>query len=43
MENEIVTLQDFMFYTKSVVYLLIVCILVLIPGYWLFLTGRDQD
>lgn len=36
------TLQDFMLYTKSVTYLIIVAALVAFPAFWLFLTDRDE-
>ena len=37
------TLQDFMLHTKNVTYVLIVAALVGITGFWVFLTGRDED
>jgi hypothetical protein len=37
------TLQEFMLHTKNVTYVLIVAALVGITGFWLFLTGRDND
>jgi hypothetical protein len=38
----IYTLQDFMLFTKSVTYLIVVAALIGFPAYWLFLTGRDE-
>ncbi len=37
------TLQAFLTYTKGVVYVLMVVILVSATGFWLFLTDRDKD
>jgi len=37
------TLQDFMFRTESITYLLIVAALIAITGFWLFLNGRDEE
>ena len=37
------TLQDFLTYTKGVVYLLMAAILIGVTGFWLFLTDRDND
>ena len=37
------TLQDFMLHTKNITYVLIVAALVGITGFWVFLTGRDED
>ncbi len=37
----IVTLQEFMSYTKGITYLLMLCSLVCITGFWFFLTSRD--
>ena len=42
MDGNIFTLQDFMFFTKSVTYLLIVAALIAFPAFWLFLTDRDE-
>ena len=39
----IYTLQDFMLHTKNVTYVLIVAALLGITGFWIFLTGRDED
>lgn len=43
MEAGFYTLQDFMAYTKLVVYLIMVAILFGITGFWLFLSERDSD
>ncbi len=43
MEGAIHTLQEFMFHTETITYLLIVAALIAITGFWLFLTGRDED
>ena len=42
MEGNIFTLQDFMYFTKSVTYLVIVAALIIFPAFWLFLTDRDE-
>ena len=43
MDGTIYTLQDFMFHTESITYLLIVAALIAITGFWLFLNGRDEE
>ncbi len=43
MDGTIYTLQDFMTYTKGVIYILIILTLVALPGFWRFLTERDED
>jgi len=40
---EFFTLQDFMLYTKGVIYILMGVALCGITGFWLFLTDRDID
>ena len=42
MEGYIFTLQDFMYFTKSVTYLVVVAALIAFPAFWLFLTDRDE-
>jgi hypothetical protein len=42
MEGEIKTLQEFMYTTKSITYLVVVAALILFPIFWRFLTGRDD-
>ena len=42
MEGQILTLQDFMFSTKSITYLVIVAALIAFPIFWRFLTDRDE-
>ena len=39
---EFYTLQDFFTYTKGIVYLLLVLILVVMAGFWRFLDGGDD-
>ena len=39
---EFFTLQDFMTFSKGVTYLIMGGILVFMPIYWLYLTGRDD-
>jgi len=36
------SLQDFMMFTKGVTYILMGAILVLLPLFWRFLTGREE-
>lgn len=43
MENSIYTLQEFYAYTKGMIYVLIVAILLGMVGFWNFLTDRDKD
>lgn len=42
MESEIFTLQEFMTHTKGIAYLLVAVILVALPLFWRFVTGRDD-
>ncbi|MDJ0666636.1 MAG: hypothetical protein QNJ61_05140 [Desulfobacterales bacterium] len=42
MDGNIFTLQDFMFFTKAITYLVIVAALIAFPAFWLFLTDRDE-
>ena len=42
MEGQIFTLQDFMYTTESITYLVIVAALVLFPIFWRFLTSRAE-
>lgn len=37
------TLQEFMFHTKNIIYIIIVLSLVGMAAFWGFLTGRDKD
>ena len=37
------TLQEFMLHTKNIIYILIVMALVIMPMFWKFLNGRDED
>ena len=43
MESTIYTLQDYMLHTESITYILIVLALIGITGFWIFLSGRDED
>lgn len=43
LETQFYTLQDFMTFTKGITYLLMGGILVFMPLFWYFLTGRDKD
>ncbi len=43
MENIIYTLQDYMIYTKGITYLIMGGILIFMPLFWYFLTGREKD
>ena len=40
---DIHTLQDFIFQTKGIIYLLIVGYLIGFPLYWKFISARDKD
>ena len=40
---EFFTLQDFLTYTEGITYMLILAILFAMLGFWVFLTGRDED
>ncbi len=42
MDGNIFTLQDFMYFTKDITYLLIVAALIAFPAFGLFLTDRDE-
>ena len=43
MEDSIHTLQEYMFHTESITYILIVAALLGITFFWLFLSQRDED
>ena len=43
MDTIIYTLQDFMTHTKNITYLLMGGILIFMPLFWYFLTGREKD
>ena len=43
MENTFYTLQDFMLHTKGVAYLLMGAVVLGMLGFWLYLSGRDED
>jgi hypothetical protein len=41
--DSLITLQQFMTFTKAVIYGLIVLTLVGMPAFWYFLTERDDE
>ena len=43
MEHQFYTLFDFLVYTKGAAYILMGVTLLGILGFWLYLTGRDED
>jgi len=43
MEPTIHTLQNFMLHTENITYILIVAALIGLTGFWIFLSGRDED
>lgn len=43
MDNTFYSLQEFMLHTKGVVYILMGAMILGILGFWLYLTGRDED
>jgi len=43
MENHFYTLQDFMVYTKGAAYYLMGLMVLGILGFWLYITGRDEE
>jgi hypothetical protein len=43
MGNEFYTLQDFMLFTKGAVYYLMGLIVLGVLGFWLYITGRDEE
>ncbi|MFI3271902.1 MAG: hypothetical protein R3Y11_07380 [Pseudomonadota bacterium] len=42
MHETLVTLHEFMLYTKSWTYIFMGVALAVYVGYWIFLTGRDE-
>ncbi|MBF0101549.1 MAG: hypothetical protein HQK77_11640 [Desulfobacterales bacterium] len=42
MEHIYYSLHDFMLHSKTITYLIMGVILILLPLYWRFLTGRDE-
>ena len=40
---DIYTLQDFFTFTKGVIYIMVIIILIGLAGFWQFLTERDDD
>ncbi len=43
MEQHFYTLHDFLVYTKGAAYILMGIILLGVLGFWLFITGRDEE
>ncbi len=43
MESSFYTLQEFMSYTKGAAYIIVGIMILCILGFWLYLTGRDDD
>ncbi len=43
MKDAIYTLQDFMLHTESITYIIMGISLFAVLGFWLFLTGLDED
>jgi hypothetical protein len=43
MENDFYTLHNFMVYTKGAVYYLMGLMVLGVLGFWLYLTGRDEE
>ena len=43
MENNFTTLHDFLLYTKGAAYYLMGLMILGILGFWLYITGRDED
>ena len=43
MDHILFTLHDFMTYTKGITYLIMGGILIFMPLFWIFLTGREKD
>lgn len=43
MESGFATLQDFMYFTKSWAYILVVGVLIAMGLFWSFLSGREED
>jgi len=41
--NEFYTLYDFQLFTKGAVYYLMGAVILGTLGFWLFITGRDED
>lgn len=43
MENQFCTLHDFLVYTKGAAYILMGVSVLGILGFWLYITGRDEE
>jgi hypothetical protein len=43
MGNEFHTLHDFLLFTKGAAYYLMGAIVLGVLGFWLYITGRDED
>ncbi|MBW1891188.1 MAG: hypothetical protein JRI93_11860 [Deltaproteobacteria bacterium] len=42
MEGIFYTLQDFMLHSKNITYIVMGIVLIVLPLFWRFLSGRDQ-
>ncbi|MCG6911602.1 MAG: hypothetical protein LJE94_15970 [Deltaproteobacteria bacterium] len=42
MEGVFYTLQDFMLHSKNITYIVMAVVLIALPLFWRFLTGRDE-
>lgn len=42
MESAFYTLQDFMLHSKNITYIVMAVVLIALPLFWRFLTGRDR-
>jgi hypothetical protein len=43
MENAFYTLQEFLLFTKGAAYYFMGAVILAILGFWLFITGRDEE
>jgi hypothetical protein len=43
MEDMIYTLQDYMLHTESITYIIMGISLICVVGFWIFLTGTEED
>lgn len=42
MESALYTLQDFMLHSKNITYIVMAIVLIALPLFWRFLSGRDE-
>ncbi len=42
METDFYSLQEYLLCTKSIAYIIMGLILILLPLFWIFITGRDE-